>query len=28
VVEGKTVLWIPDWKHFLVGKIVGDEWFE
>ena len=28
VVEGKTVLWIPDWKHFLIGKIVGDEWFK
>lgn len=28
VVEGKTVLWIPDWKHFLVGKIIGDEWFQ
>lgn len=28
VVDGKTVLWIPDWKHFLVGKIVGDEWFK
>jgi hypothetical protein len=28
VVEGKTVLWIPDWKHFLIGKVVGDEWFK
>jgi len=28
VVDGKTVLWIPDWKHFLIGKIVGDEWFQ
>lgn len=28
VVEGKTVLWIPDWKHFLVGKVIGDEWFQ
>ena len=28
VVEGKTVLWIPDWKHFLIGKVVGEEWFE
>lgn len=28
VVEGNTVLWIPDWKHFLIGKIIGDEWFE
>jgi hypothetical protein len=28
VVDGKTVLWIPDWKHFLIGKIIGDEWFE
>lgn len=28
VVDGKTVLWIPDWKHFLIGKVVGDEWFE
>ena len=26
--KGKTVLWIPDWKHFLIGKIVGDEWFQ
>lgn len=28
VVDGKTVLWIPDRKHFLIGKVVGDEWFE
>ena len=28
VVEGKTVLWIPDRKHFLIGKVVGDEWFD
>lgn len=28
VVEGKTVLWIPDWKHFLIGKVIGDKWFE
>ncbi|MBU4459826.1 MAG: glycoside hydrolase [Verrucomicrobia bacterium] len=28
VVEGRTVLWIPDWKHFLIGKVIGDEWFE
>jgi len=28
VVEGRTVLWIPDGKHFLIGKVVGDEWFE
>lgn len=28
VVDGKTVLWIPDWKHFLIGKVIGDEWFE
>jgi len=28
VVDGLTVLWIPDWKHFLIGKIIGDEWFE
>ncbi len=28
VVDGKTVLWIPDGKHFLIGKAVGDEWFE
>ena len=28
VVDAKTVLWIPDGKHFLIGKVVGDEWFE
>jgi hypothetical protein len=28
VVEGKTVLWIPDHKHFLIGKVIGDEWFK
>jgi hypothetical protein len=28
VVEGKTVLWIPDWKHFLIGKVISDEWFQ
>lgn len=28
VVDGRTVLWIPDGKHFLIGKVVGDEWFE
>ena len=28
VVEGKTVFWIPDGKHFLIGKVMGDKWFE
>ncbi len=28
VVDGRTVLWIPDRKHFLIGKVIGDEWFE
>lgn len=27
-VDGKTVLWIADWKHFLIGKVIGDGWFE
>lgn len=26
--DNKTVLWIPDWKHYLVGKIIGDDWFQ
>ncbi len=25
--DGKTVLWYPDLKFYLVGRYIGDEWF-
>jgi len=25
--QGKSVLWYPDRKFFLLGRIIGDEWF-
>ncbi len=28
VVDGKTILWFPDRKFYLLGRIIGDEWFE
>lgn len=28
VVDGKTVLWFPDRKFYLMGRVIGDEWFE
>ncbi|MDO5552657.1 MAG: sialidase family protein [Planctomycetia bacterium] len=28
VVDGKTVLWYPDTKFFLLGRVIGDEWFQ
>ncbi len=28
IVDGKTVLWFPDHKFFLLGRIIGDEWFD
>lgn len=28
IVEGKGVLWFPDKKFYLLGRIIGDEWFE
>ncbi|MDO4570826.1 MAG: sialidase family protein [Planctomycetia bacterium] len=27
-VDGKTVLWYPDQKFYLLGKFIGEEWFE
>lgn len=27
VVDGKTVLWFPDKKFYLLGRIIGEEWF-
>jgi hypothetical protein len=26
--DGKAVLWYPDRKFFLLGRIIGGEWFE
>ncbi|OGV68079.1 MAG: hypothetical protein A2283_18745 [Lentisphaerae bacterium RIFOXYA12_FULL_48_11] len=28
VVDGKTILWFPDMKFYLLGRIIGKEWFE
>ncbi len=28
VVDGKLVLWYPDLKFFLLGRTIGEEWFE
>jgi len=28
VVGGKTVLWFPDKKFYLLGRIIGSEWFD
>ncbi len=28
VLDGKTVLWYPDQKFYLLGKIIGDEYFD
>lgn len=27
-VDGKTVLWFPDKKFYLLGRIIGQEWFD
>lgn len=27
VVDGKGILWFPDMKYYLLGRIVGPEWF-
>lgn len=27
VVEGEGVLWMPDAKYNLIGRIIGSEWF-
>ncbi|MDO4574544.1 MAG: sialidase family protein [Planctomycetia bacterium] len=27
-VDGKTVLWYPDQKFYLLGRVIGDEWFK
>ena len=27
IVDGKTVLWFPDRKFYLLGRVVGSEWF-
>ena len=28
VVNGKTILWFPDKKFYLLGRVIGDEWFQ
>jgi len=28
VVDDKTVLWFPDKKFYLLGRIIGEEWFD
>ena len=28
IIDGKTVLWFPDKKFYLLGRIIGKEWFE
>lgn len=28
IVNGKGILWFPDKKYYLLGRIIGDEWFE
>jgi hypothetical protein len=28
VVDGKGVLWFPDNKFYLLGRVIGEEWFE
>ncbi len=28
IVDGKTVLWFPDKKFYLLGRVIGDEWFQ
>ncbi|MBP8260249.1 MAG: exo-alpha-sialidase [Verrucomicrobia bacterium] len=28
VVDGKTILWYPDKKFYLLGRVIGDEWFK
>ena len=28
VVDGKTVLWFPDKKFYLLGRVIGSEWFQ
>ncbi len=28
VVDGKTVLWYNDQKFYLLGRVIGDEWFQ
>jgi len=28
VVDGKTVLWFPDKKFYLLGRVIGGEWFD
>ncbi len=28
ILDGKGVLWFPDMKFYLLGRIIGDEWFK
>jgi hypothetical protein len=28
VVDGKAVLWFNDKKFYLLGRIIGDSWFD
>lgn len=28
ILDGKGVLWFPDTKFYLLGRIIGDEWFQ
>ncbi len=28
IVDGKGILWFPDMKFYLLGREIGDEWFE
>lgn len=27
IVDGKGILWFPDMKFFLLGRVIGEEWF-
>jgi len=28
IVDGKGILWFPDHKFYLLGRVIGEEWFE
>lgn len=28
ILDGKGVLWFPDTKFYLLGRVIGDEWFQ
>ncbi|MDD2600099.1 MAG: sialidase family protein [Kiritimatiellae bacterium] len=28
IVNGQGILWFPDMKFYLLGRVIGDEWFE